>query len=153
MSKQDLIDWHNDVWWPRYRKFIETPYRTEWGPGGKGESLTKVLALKPSKELREDMIRSLIAQTDHRNKLYKKLGSMKAYENHTSKLAKGGESIYKNRHSRTYLHNMGWIDEIPTLMEAVKKTDDKKRCYCGQEVHGPAFDYCTDHLPNLSLVR
>lgn len=152
MTKQELINWHNTEWWPRYQEFVKTPYQTQWGPGGKGESLKKILQLNPSEQLRNEMIAALIEQTRHRKKLYEKLGSKQAYEEYTSKQARGGESIYKNRHSRTYVHNMGWIDEIPSIMEHPVATG-KKKCFCGKDVHGPRFDYCTEHLPKLRAIK
>lgn len=153
MNTEELTKWHNEVWWPAYNRFIRTPYPNQWGPGGKGESLKKLLTMKPSAELRSTMIKALEKQIEHRQLLGDRLKSKEAYEEYTAKLAKGGESIYKNRQSRTYIHNMGWYDEIPPIK--TQTTKQGKYCSCGQPVHGPMYDKCTDCLytPVLRIVK
>jgi len=147
MTKTELEQWHDLEYWPIYLKFVKTPFATKWGAGGKGESQTKMLQINPSKELRDRIIMSLTAQMRHRRVLYDKLGSAKAYDDHTSELAKGGEAVYKNRQSRTYLHNKGWNDEIPPITEE-QKTSDTTYCQtCNKrEVHGPKFSECSECL-------
>jgi len=143
MTNQELITWHNEEWWPRYRNFVETPVKNQRGPGGRGESLAKIIRMKSSQELRERLIANIIAQTRHRRMLCDKLG-LDHYLKHTAKKAKGGESIYKNRRAVTYLNNMGWEDEIPSVTERIRA--DVKKCFCGKDVHGPNYGFCAEHL-------
>ena len=150
---EELVTWHNEEFWPTYCKFLETPVKNKWGPGGKGASLAKVLTKKPSKELREKIMFELIAQMRHRRELCNRMGISK-YLEHTGELAKSGNgSVYKNRQATTYINQMGWFDEIPSidLPSEVKK----KFCHCGKPVHGPSFNVCTQCLAdgNLRLVK
>ena len=103
-----------------------------------------MLQLNPSADMREAMLAGLIAQTRHRRLLFDRLGNNQAYDNHTTPLAKGGMSVYKNYHSRTYLHNNGWIDEIPSLEDKVVVSSNT--CHCGQLVYGASFSECFYHL-------
>lgn len=146
MTKTELTTWFEDEWWPRYLNFVKTPFKTQWGAGAKGKALTKFLQINPSEELRTTMLNSIIAQTRHRRLLYDKLGSQKAYDNHTVPLAKGGEAVYQNRQGSTYLFNRGWTDEIPALEMDESETHASKVCQCGQPVHGPQYNKCTTCL-------
>ena len=160
MTKTDITNWHNDYWWPAYKLFINTPFKTvfdedpEYGPGGRGESLRKMLTLNPSEELRNKLLKKIKEQTNHRQTLGERLKSKQAYELYTAPLAKKvGLSIYKNRQSRTYIFNFGWEDEIPRIKTITAKPPGKK-CECGNPVHGPRFDKCTTCLfPPLELVK
>lgn len=154
MNTEELTIWHNTVWWPAYRRFLRTPYPNQWGPGDKGESLTKILTVKPSKELRNTMLTELEKQREHRQLLGDRLKSKQAYEAYTAPLAKGGEAIYKNRQSRTYIHNRGWVCDIPTL-KTITAQPRERLCNCGQPVHGPWTDKCIDclHPVHLKIVK
>jgi hypothetical protein len=147
MTKTELTQWFEDEWWPRYLNFVKTPFKTQWGAGAKGKALTKFLQVNPSEDLRTTMLNAIIAQTRHRRLLYDKLGSQKAYDNHTAPLAKGGEPVYQNRQGSTYLFNRGWTDEIPALDMGESESKTSKVCQCGQPVHGPQYDKCTSCLP------
>lgn len=164
MNTEELTIWHNTIWWPAYRLFIETPFKTvygkdpEYGAGGRGESLKKILTLNPSEKLRETMITSLKEQTEHRQMLGERLKSIQAYELYTApKAKKEGLSIYKNRQSRTYIYNLGWHDEIPHLKTVTAKPPEK-RCACGNPIHEaqPELGKCYECLyppPCLKIVK
>ena len=142
MNKTDLTDWHHNVFWPTYRNFLETPKKNQWGPGARGASLAKIIRLNPSEELRETIMASLSAQMRHRRVLADKLG-LDGYEKLAAREAKGGESVYKNRQAITWIQNLGWDDEIPSIMEVEKK--GVRMCFCGRETMGPAFAHCDTH--------
>lgn len=152
MNKDDLTTWHHEEFWPRYRKFLETPYKNQWGPGGKGESLSKMLRINPSAALRDKMISSPDRFTEHRKILHINLGR-EQYDTYTKEKAQGGEKIYSNRQAKTWLNNYGWDDEIPDI----ESGKSQRLCKCGNPVHGPMYDKCTDCLmdvmPMLRLVK
>jgi hypothetical protein len=154
MNKQELTDWHHNTFWPTYRQFLETPKKNQWGPGARGASLAKIIRLNPSEELRNTIMGSLIAQMRHRRVLADKLG-YEAYEKHAAKNAKGGESVYKNRQATTWLQNMGWDDEIPSIMEVEQRAI--RKCHCGEDTMGPKIPFCAEHytdgMAKLRLVK
>lgn len=153
MTNLELEKWHHEEFWPAYKKFLFTPDpKTKWKPGAPGASEAKVLKLKPSKELREKIINKLELMTKHRQDLFDLLG-FKEYHSYTSEMATGGEEIYKNRLATTWWNNRLWNTEIPDLPEVSKKwtvtaSPPKAKCCipgCNNDVHGPAYDKCTQH--------
>jgi len=144
----EVDTWFFDHFWPAYLDFVKTPFAVpKFGAGARGECLKKVQQAKPSKELQRDMLDGILAQTRHRKKLYEKTGSKAAYNAHTIPLAKGGESVYKNRNGKTWIFNLGWNDNIPSL--SVNDTGQNigvAKCFCGQPVYGSRFTECEYHL-------
>jgi len=142
MTKEDLTEWHHTVFWPNYCSFLETPIKTDYGPGGKGKSLAKILRMSPSKELREKIIFELLAQKRHRKSLADRLG-IKAYLEYSGKLARKGETIYQNRQALTYLNGYGWEDDVPNLTEMAQKPEERI-CRCGKPTMGPKIPFCVE---------
>lgn len=142
MTKEELTIWFNNEFWEQYRTLVKTPFATKWKAGTKGEALKKILSLDPSETLRERIMMAIVAQINHRQKLYQQCGSMQAY------LAKTNfDKFYSNRMASTWIFNMGWEDEIPQIEIAMQEPiGDSVFCAnknCGFPVHGPEFKYCT----------
>lgn len=149
MNNTELEEWHDKVFWPKYCHLVVTPFKTDWGPGGKGESKKKIMQLKPSEDMRKRIELAIDAQTRHKRILYDKLGSRQAYNDYVAPLAKGGESIYKNRQAKTWIYNYGWDDEIPEIQSERQQIMRSKTCKvkgCDRETHGPMFSVCSEHL-------
>ena len=145
MTKDELTDWFMEVFWPAYKTLCKTPYVTQWTGGARGECLTKVLQMKPSEKLRERILAAVLEQTHHRKEVYQALGSKQLYEQHTKY-----NKFYCNRDGRTWLHNTGWMDEIPEPprrgITAVAPNGICAEPGCNQPVHGPKFRVCGFHL-------
>jgi len=146
MTNADLTLWFHEVLWPSYGELVRCPHPTKYRAGSKGESLKKVITLKPSAELQRRIVQAITEQRKHRRKLYEKSGSMGKYLEVTRY-----EKFYANRMCVTWLNQMGWEDEIPAIDEVV---DHKRtmfggaRCQhdgCALAIHGPSYIYCTEH--------
>ena len=62
-------------------------------------------------------------------------------------MAKGGIKVYANRHARTWLHNLGWSDEIPSISENNNMPSQSRKCTtCDGETFGPQHDKCIHHM-------
>lgn len=112
MTKDELEKWVINELWPVYKQLCKTPYPTKYDGGVRGECIKAVQKLNPSTELREQMLQAVNSQIIHRQKLYQQLGSKQKYEAYTK-----GNSIYLNRHGKTWVNNRGWTDEIPSISE------------------------------------
>lgn len=154
MKTKELTDWHNNVFRPAYSKMLLTPFRTKWGPGGNGKSLSKILRMKPSEQLRTEIIRKIKEITEHREELFQRLGK-DGYEKYTKKQATSGNGdVYKNCLIPSWLNAMGWVESVPGIPTYLsEKVQRNKKCYCGADVHGPAFDHCVEHIPSVRLVK
>lgn len=139
MNKQELTDWAIDIFWPSYKNLCKTPFPTKWMGGPRGAAVKKIQILNPSEDLRQRILAGIQAQIIHRNKLYQKLGSMQAWNNHTEK-----NKFYCNRNGETWINQIGWDDEIPQI-EGDGLKQGIKKCHCGRDVHGPQFDECDTH--------
>lgn len=145
MTKDELTDWFNAHLWPHYRDLTRAPFPTKWGAGVKGEALKRLLTMKPSEELRNRIMDAISEQIMHRNKLYEQCGSMQKYLEVTK-----GLKIYLTRHCATWLNQLGFEDEIPTINETLTEHDiviDRRKCkHCDQPVYGPRFEVCQQHV-------
>lgn len=144
MTKQELTDFFMTEFWPRYRELVRTPFPTKWKGGARGDALKKWLSLKPSEELRGRIIAALDAQIAHRRKLFQKCGSMEAYLKVTE-----GQKFYCNRMGSTWLNQMGWEDEIPSIGED-EQAQPGVTCSCGNPVMGPRFSHCERCYPETT---
>lgn len=142
MTTTELEKWALEVFWPAYKDLCKTPFATQWTGGQRGETIKKILELKPSEDLRNRMLYSIAAQKKHRRALYDVCGSMAAYE---AKIKYN--KLYNNRDGRTWIFNKGWNDEIPSISEIKETHAPGAKCiHCGEEVHGPRFNVCTEHV-------
>ena len=141
MTKEELEKWHDDIYWPAYNELVKTPFVTKYKSGPKGESKKRLIQMNPSFELRKRIVDAIQAQALHRRKYYEKLGSMQAWNEKTQY-----NNFYCNRHSKTWLNQMGWDDEIPSISEELQEQAETDLCGCGQPVHGPRFTKCVDCL-------
>ncbi len=146
MTSEELTQWFSEVLWPAYRQLVKTPYVTKFGAGSKGESLKKILTMKPSEKLRERIVMAIAAQTRHRKKTFDACGSMQAYLVKTK-----FNKFYANRMGSTYLNQMGWEDEIPDAMVVAAEVVQTDVCTCArmdctEPTHGPGFSVCCGHL-------
>lgn len=132
MTKDELKEWATEVFWPAYKDLCRTPFPTKWTGGARGEAVTKIQQMDPSEELRKRILHAIAAQREHRSKLYEQCGSAKAYEERTKYV-----KLYSNRDGRTWLHNSGWDDEIPSLtelrQEEEKRPKNEDLCQCGEK--------------------
>lgn len=146
MTNEDLATWFMDEFWPLYLKLMKTPFATKFKQGTRGEALKKMLSLKPSQDLRERILLSLQAQIIHRQKLFDRCGSAQAYNEATEY-----NKFYCNRMASSWIFQMGWDDEIPGL-DQVQEELPQNNVICSEpgcknNVHGPRFDHCINHLP------
>jgi hypothetical protein len=147
VNKEELAGWFDAHMWPLYKDLCATPFPTKWKQGPRGDALKKVLTLNPSEELRDRILDSISSQIIHRKELYEKAGSMQAYIEITS-----AQKFYCNRQCVTWINQMGWEDEIPTLTEIrtdreqIEATGKCKHQGCNSPLHGPRFDVCTHHV-------
>jgi hypothetical protein len=143
MNKSDLEKWVLETFWPAYCGLVKTPVVTSYGSGGRGEAIKKILTLKPSEELRRCIIDAISAQIRHRRTLFNKCGSMQKYVAETNKI-----KFYCNRNGATWINQMGWKDEIPSLItDEVKYTESAshqpcKTTGCSNNAIGGAIDVC-----------
>ena len=143
MKKEELIEWFTNDFWPAYLGLMKVPQVTKWNAGNKGEALKKMLTINPTKELRIQIINGLAAQMSHRRTLFNKCGSMQAYIAKTD----SNRSFYANRQGKTWLFNLGWTDEIPSITETKSHTEQfvENPCStqgCNNPIHGPNFKVC-----------
>ena len=142
MTNSELESWFDDIFWPVYSALVKTPFVTKYGTGNKGAAKKECLRIDPSADLRQRILLSLEAQIRHRRALYDKIGSMDAYVKATDR-----NIFYCNRHARTWLCQMGWDDEIPSIMEYSQELKVGAQCkHCESTVFGPKFDVCEYHL-------
>lgn len=143
MTKTELTAWFDDIFWPLYKQFVVTPFVTKWKQGPAGDALKKILTLNPSSDLREQITTAIHAQMHHRRALYEKCGSMRAYDEATKY-----NKLYSNRLCTTWLNQMGWRDEIPSISEVqTEAPSTEEKCkHCGSPCHGPAYDVCILHI-------
>jgi len=138
MTKTELEVWALEEFWPRYKTLCKTPFVTKWTGGQRGEAVAKVALLNPSTELREKILSAITAQTTHRKKLFELCGSNRQYEVKTKY-----NKFYSNRDGKTWLHNKGWNDEIPSLSEDKNNiAKEGEQCSCGEPVTVRYLNVC-----------
>ncbi len=126
---KDLTDWLKQDFWPLYLSLCKTPYRTKWGAGDPGKAMKAVNTLKPSKELREEILEWTREVIRHRRRLFEMLKTKEAYEAHTYKLRDNG--IYCNKRGQTFINGFGWFCEIPSITEmTTNKVIPIREIYC-----------------------
>lgn len=146
MSNADLTLWFNEVLWPSYGELVKTPFVTKYKAGSRGESLKKILSLKPSADLQNRIAMAISEQRKHRKKLFEQCGSMQKFLEITK-----FDKFYSNRLCVTWINQMGWEDEIPALADVVEVEPalfGHSRCRadgCPNSIHGPSFIYCFKH--------
>lgn len=155
MNKAELEGWFETAFWPAYKQLVKTPFPTKYKQGTKGSALKKILSLNPSEELRERIMAALGAQIRHRRSLYESLGSEQAYIEYTAY-----NRFYTNRHGETWINQMGWTDEIPSIQEVNEErlatglihtcghVDKRTGEVCQNQAIGPSVPYCVTHYPD-----
>ncbi len=143
MTNSELAEWFSESFWAPYKVLVKTPFVTKYKAGPKGEALKIILRLNPSEALRDRISMAIAAQIDHRKKLIQDCGSMQAYLEATRY-----QKFYANRMGSTWLNQMGWEDEIPSLAETRIEGAAVESAFCATPdcafpTHGPAFKYCT----------
>lgn len=148
MNKTDLEIWAREVFWSAYAGLTKTPAVTKFGPGGRGEAIKKILTMLPSKELRDRIIAAIAAQMSHRRMLFDKCGSMQAYLKKVEK--SGNMKFYANRNGVTWLNQMGYEDEIPSIAEIKSRKEAQsnepqcKTMGCKYPSHGQRLGLCCE---------
>lgn len=167
MNKEDLTKWAIEVFWSAYSGLVKTPVPTKYGAGARGEAVKRVLTLNPSGDLRKRIIDAISAQMLHRRTLYNKCGSMQKYISETDKV-----KFYCNRGGGTWLYQLGYEDEIPSLINEQKiQTDSLNTCSspdcnnkaiggnisvcqsCECKVHDVYREHKREYLRRIGLVR
>lgn len=108
MIKKHLTEWFDSQFWPKYLLLMKTPFPTKWKAGVGGEALTAILKLKPSENIRDRIIKHLDDQIAHRLEVYQRMG-----DNYTEYVKY--KKFYCNRQARTWINNMGWVDDFPEI--------------------------------------
>lgn len=154
MSKADLEQWAIEVFWPEYRRLVETPYKdSDHGPGVKGQCVSTILKLNPSKDLQAKMVKAIELQAKHRQELFERLNKNIPLYNDTTYKSRD-RMFYANRHGRTWINAMGWVDDIPEIVTEKEARKQGKRCIvCGEPTYGVRFDHCFDHLPEIGAAH
>ena len=144
MNREDLVKWFDETFWPLYIVLVKTPFPTKYKQGTKGEALKRMLTLNPSADLRLRIYNAFGAQTKHRLKLYEKLGSASAYNKHTEY-----QKFYANRNGSTWIFNLGYEDEIPSIIEERQVLELTELCVtenCKNPRHGSKLNLCQSCL-------
>jgi hypothetical protein len=125
-QEKQVTDWFMDKFWPNYpAKFCGR------GKGSRAISCKLMVAYNPDESERERI-----------------LGNLKAQVRAHQQKPEEQRSFWKI--GETYVRNHLWDDEIESAME-VKTRQELKTCKmegCRQDVHGPSFDVCSEHVPN-----
>ena len=111
MTKSQLTDWFETEFWPLYLELVKTPFKTQFGAGVKGEALKSMTKLNPSESIRERMIKHLADQIVHRRAMFEVCRQDRCQYEQAVKYNK----FYCNRHGKTWINNMGWVDDFPEL--------------------------------------
>jgi len=147
MTKAELTEWFSDTFWQTYLLLVKTPFPTKFKQGNRGQALQKILSMNPSADLRERIQASLLAQIRNRKKLYSQCGSMQKYIERTEY-----QKLYANRHCSTWLNQMGYEDEIPTIEQVELETPGVAlTCQnkdCNEERMGPTVPWCQRCYPD-----
>ena len=125
-QETQVTQWFMDKFWPNYpAKFCGR------GKGSRAISCKLMVSINPDEKEQERIIGNLKAQ-------------VKAHSQKPEEL----RSYWKI--GETYVRNQLWNDEIESSMEA-KERQQLKTCSiegCRNDVHGSAFKFCADHVPN-----
>lgn len=150
---KELETWFLTEFWPAYLLLMRTPKSCDHGAGNKGTCLVSIEKLKPSKELREKMVKHIHDQITHRNLYFDRLNKdIQRYNQETYKSQH--RKFYANRMASTWINNKGWYDDIPTL-DAYSKPSQGACIVCGKPTLGTHFRHCIEHLPvqGLTVVK
>lgn len=139
---KEMAEWLRTEFWPLYLSLCKTPYTTKWGAGDKGKAIVAISKLRPSKELKEQILDWIKEVIRHRKKLMENLKTREAYEAHTYKLRNNG--IYCNKLGSSFINGWGWECDIPSIAEIkINKVTPIREvfCDCG-EVADPVVGMC-----------
>lgn len=147
MTKEELTNWFLEEFWPRYLTLVKTPFATKWRAGPRGQALQKIISMNPSEELRKTIVLAIEAQIHHRRKVFERYGSMETYTKATER-----NKLYCNRMGSTWLNQMGWMDEIPSIESKEEMAvEGQLMCLiegCNNYSMGPGIPYCASCYPD-----
>ncbi len=114
----------------------------EFAPTSNSRAQFQQYILRDHKELDEDQLKNIY-------------NSIRQYTKHLRKLKSEGQKLIGIKTLSVWYNQECYNDQfIDDATRSAKPSLQLKPCSiqgCGQPVHGPMFDHCTDHIPNTKI--